>query len=326
LFTIGIQPAERLLGSKENVGMPREFRHPNQLFDLETYLSSPIMHNDPQSCVSAGGTEMRPGESASSDVKSDADNPKTNSIASSEIPQPRDRPNSEVPTSTSEEGRENHRRKLQFGDGLVCLWSDEMYHRFLGNESLKKLTRMWEGNSRSRGEASHEVPLLCLDDCLDEFSQIETLAGEQAWFCPRCNQIVPAQTSLHLWRVPEILILQLKRFDPVQNRKVDIFVDYPVKDLDLTDRVGDKEWLNDVSKGKRLMYDLFAVGKHFGGLYGGHYAADVYNYLDGNWYDFNGSSISGHNAEIDTWVSPARLDRLVSSSALLLFYKRKLNT
>jgi ubiquitin carboxyl-terminal hydrolase 4/11 len=109
----------------------------------------------------------------------------------------------------------------------------------------------------------------------------------------------------------------------VRNRKVDTFVDYPVKDLDLTDRIGDKEWLNEVSEGQRLMYDLFAVAKHSGGLYGGHYTADVCNYLDGHWYDFNGSSLAGHDAEIDTWVQPARLDKLVNASALLLFYKRK---
>lgn len=306
--------------------MPSEFRHPNRLPDLNKYLGN----RDPPNWVSTAGTE--PSDMATpTDLNREAD-PEIDItfefISPSEIPH-RDQPKSELTTSDSNLRKRRHSEShmLQFGDGLVCLWSEDMYNQILGNQYLQKPIIPWEGKGRSRGKPSHEVPLLSLDDCLDEFSQIEMLDGEQAWFCPGCNDVVAAQTSLHLWRVPSILILQLKRFDPVRNRKMDDFVDYPVKDLDLTDRVGDKEWLERVlAEGERLTYDLFAVGKHSGGLYGGHYTADVYNYLDGNWYDFNGFSLSGGKAKIDTWVSPTRPDRLVTSAALLLFYKRKSRT
>jgi len=275
--------------------MPREFQHPERLLDLEMYLSSPVIENK---SLGSGATRTlqegsdKPGESGGG--RRDPETSFEDFIPPSEMPPPRPQTESEVAGQPPPPAGVNNLEtcKLQFGDGLVCLWSDEMYHRTLGNKRLENRPTMWQGNWNSRDESNYDTPLLSLDDCLDELSQIETLSGEQAWSCPGCDNLVPAQTSLHLWRVPEILILQLKRFDPVRQRKVDIFVDYPIKNLDLTDRVGDTEWLNKVSKGERLTYDLFAVGKHSGGLYGGHYTADVYNYLDRNWYDFNGSPIS----------------------------------
>jgi ubiquitin carboxyl-terminal hydrolase 4/11/15 len=57
---------------------------------------------------------------------------------------------------------------------------------------------------------------------------------------------------------------------------------------------------------------LYAISNHFGGLSGGHYTAYGKNCIDGQWYDFNDSSV--------TSMSP---DSLVSRSAYLLFYRRR---
>lgn len=59
------------------------------------------------------------------------------------------------------------------------------------------------------------------------------------------------------------------------------------------------------------VYDLYAVSNHYGSLNGGHYTAYCKN-IDGNWYDFNDSSVSSE--------SPSEL---VSGASYLLFYRRK---
>jgi ubiquitin carboxyl-terminal hydrolase 4/11/15 len=59
-------------------------------------------------------------------------------------------------------------------------------------------------------------------------------------------------------------------------------VDFPTEGLDLTSRVAMKE------EGKSLIYDLIAVDNHYGGLGGGHYTAMARNFIDGEWYDYNG--------------------------------------
>jgi ubiquitin carboxyl-terminal hydrolase 4/11/15 len=63
--------------------------------------------------------------------------------------------------------------------------------------------------------------------------------------------------------------------------KIDEFVNFPVKGLDLAGKVGYPD-------GKDLKYDLFAVDNHMGGLGGGHYTAYAQNFFDDQWYEYNG--------------------------------------
>ena len=65
------------------------------------------------------------------------------------------------------------------------------------------------------------------------------------------------------------------------------------------------------AEGISTKYDLYGVVNHFGSLNGGHYTAHCKN-PDGNWYNFNDYSVSG---------APA--NSIVSSSAYVLFYRRR---
>ena len=60
------------------------------------------------------------------------------------------------------------------------------------------------------------------------------------------------------------------------------------------------------------IYDLFAVANHFGGLHFGHYIAYCKNKIENKWFEFNDSNVS----EIDE-------SKIVSSSAYVLFYKKR---
>ncbi|PLW57332.1 hypothetical protein PCANC_02454 [Puccinia coronata f. sp. avenae] len=62
-----------------------------------------------------------------------------------------------------------------------------------------------------------------------------------------------------------------------------------------------------------LIYDLFAVDNHFGGLGGGHYTAFAKNEEDGKWHNYDDS----HVTEVS---SP---EKVKSAAAYLLFYRRR---
>ena len=123
-----------------------------------------------------------------------------------------------------------------------------------------------------------------LNDCLDEFRKTETLSENDAWYCGRCREHRLANKTFELWKVPDVLVIHLKRFSQ-QGRlrdKLDIHVEFPIEGLDLSSRVAVCE------QNKTLIYDLFAVDNHYGGLGGGHYTASAKNFIDGNWYEYNG--------------------------------------
>jgi ubiquitin carboxyl-terminal hydrolase 4/11/15 len=105
------------------------------------------------------------------------------------------------------------------------------------------------------------------------------------WYCPRCKEHRRASKKFELWRTPDILVMHLKRFSSSAMRrdKLDVMVDFPVEGLDLTSRVVESQ------EGKQEIYDLIAVDDHWGGLGGGHYTAFAKSYVDGEWYEYNGT-------------------------------------
>ena len=127
-----------------------------------------------------------------------------------------------------------------------------------------------------------------LDECLDEFGKMETLSENNSWYCPRCREHRQANKKFELWKVPDILVMHLKRFSSNRNfrDKLELFVDYPVEGLDLAERVISND------EHKPMVFDLIAVDNHYGGLGGGHYTAVAQNFYNKEWYDYNGKCCS----------------------------------
>lgn len=62
-----------------------------------------------------------------------------------------------------------------------------------------------------------------------------------------------------------------------------------------------------------VIYDLYAISNHFGGLGGGHYTAFAKNRYDNLWYNFD-----------DSHVSPVTdTSTMLTSAAYVLFYRRR---
>jgi ubiquitin carboxyl-terminal hydrolase 4/11 len=185
-------------------------------------------------------------------------------------------------------------RLFKFGDALVCEWSGPAYSHVFQNPLY---TTDWETFTRWV-DPSPPPPVLTarqkrnidLEDCLHEFAREEQLGENDEWWCPKCKAHRQAKKTLVLWRVPDIFVIHLKRFSANRSfrDKLDNLVEFPLTELDLTDRVGDKTWIEEERGGERMVYDLFAVDNHFGGLAGGHYTAYAKNFVDEKWYYFDG--------------------------------------
>jgi len=146
-------------------------------------------------------------------------------------------------------------------------------------------------------------------ECFKNFIKLEKLEADNEWFCPDCKNHVKATKKMEIFNSPNILIIHLKRFK--NNTKIDTLVKFPLEGLDVSDFV-----INKKNGEEKFVYDLFAVGNHFGSMGFGHYTAFAKNYFDNKWYDFDDSRVSEIYGGKD----------IVTPSAYVLFYrKRNLN-
>jgi ubiquitin carboxyl-terminal hydrolase 4/11/15 len=211
---------------------------------------------------------------------------------------------------------------IRLGECLVLEWNPEAFDALFGGTSADDARGM---NAMKNVETFEDPEILekkakrvarrkngiTLDECLTETSKSETLSEDNPWYCSNCKEQRRATKTLDIWTVPDILIIHLKRFSGFRSfrDKIDDKIDFPVEGLDLTGKVGFPE-------GKGLVYDLFAVDNHFGGLGGGHYTATAQNFFDKQWYNYNDSMVSKCSGGQDA----------VTKAAYLLFYRRRSST
>mmetsp|Transcript_18398 Transcript_18398/g.33091 ORF Transcript_18398/g.33091 Transcript_18398/m.33091 type:complete len:952 (-) Transcript_18398:22-2877(-) len=149
---------------------------------------------------------------------------------------------------------------------------------------------------------------LTLDDCLRYSTDPEKLRQENSVYCGKCQAHVQGIKKMSIFRLPQVLILHLKRFKHSGGflKKLDTLIRFPVNDLDMTDYL--------VGPKAPAVYDLFAVSNHSGGIGGGHYTAYCKNPESNCWHYFNDSSVSAGKPDGSG---------VMSSSAYVLLYKLK---
>lgn len=202
------------------------------------------------------------------------------------------------PRNISPASRGEFRPLIRFGEGIVLEWRDEGHDAifggkpegddFRGTDTWSRMPIMEDAElarARRRRE-ERKAKGIHLEDCLDEFAKEEILSADDPWFCPKCKEHRRASKKFELWKCPDILVIHLKRFSSSRSfrDKIDVMIDCPVEGLDLSTRVG-------INEGKEMIYDLFAVDNHYGGLGGGHYTAYVKNWYDGKWYYCDGKRL-----------------------------------
>jgi ubiquitin C-terminal hydrolase len=149
--------------------------------------------------------------------------------------------------------------------------------------------------------------LKTLDECLEEFCSPEKIS----YTCENCKVAGDAMKKLSVWKLPDKLIIQLKRFNTNAGRssKNNSNIEFPIMNFNPSsiqteqNKCGDK-------------YDLYGTVNHFGDLGGGHYIAHAKNLINSKWYEFNDSTLV-HIPEHET-------DRVVKcSSVYVLFYENQ---
>ncbi|CAI2345632.1 unnamed protein product [Caenorhabditis sp. 36 PRJEB53466] len=161
-----------------------------------------------------------------------------------------------------------------------------------------------------------------LTQMLGLFSETERLKPEESWYCSTCKEHVEATKRLQLYRLPPVLIIQLKRFvytdDSItalsaghRRSKDERTVEYPLESLDMS------PFLAETAPNKSsTIYDLTGVVCHNGSSTFGHYNSI------GRLADFDSSKTKIEwRLFDDRSVSRKSPNNLQTDDAYLLFYK-----
>ena len=143
-----------------------------------------------------------------------------------------------------------------------------------------------------------------LIECFNIYTGKENLDGENQFFNDKTKQKEDATREILFWTLPDILVLDLKRFNN-NNRKNTALVNFPITDLNLN------HYIKGYNK-NTYIYDLYGICNHSGGVMGGHYTAYVKN-ANGKWYHFNDTDV----AEV------INLDSMITQKAYSFFYRKK---
>jgi ubiquitin carboxyl-terminal hydrolase 4/11 len=200
---------------------------------------------------------------------------------------------------------------------------------------------------------------ISLEQCLREHSKLEVLENGNEWYCGNCKTHQKATKQVTFWRgkLPEVLILSLKRFEfrgsssppssPMAGRysamfgnssgghreKIEDFVDFPLEGLDLTPFCHQSSWssvsydnLSEISSGSNgsnstkkpsALYDLFAICNHYGRMGFGHYTAFARDYVDDQ------LSPQWYSFDDDLVRACASPEEVKTRAAYMLFYRRR---
>ncbi|KAJ4955135.1 hypothetical protein NE237_011918 [Protea cynaroides] len=180
---------------------------------------------------------------------------------------------------------------------ILLDWSDREHDLYDTSflEDLPEVCKSSFAVKKTRQEA------ISLFSCLEAFLKEEPLGPDDMWYCPTCKEHRQATKKLDLWRLPEILVVHLKRFSYSRylKNKLDTLVNFPIHNLDLS------KYIKTKGDGPQLhVYELYAISNHYGGLGGGHYSAYAKLIDEDRWYHFD-----------DSHVSPVNEDEIRTSAA-----------
>ncbi|KAI6649306.1 Ubiquitin carboxyl-terminal hydrolase 4 isoform X2 [Oopsacas minuta] len=188
-----------------------------------------------------------------------------------------------------------------FNRSVIAMEWNSKYRHFYSESSLRDIS---EDESVHKKDIKREIHLA---DCIKLFTEKEILSKDDPWYCPVCEDFRQASKQLELWKIPDCLVIHLKRFSYNQywRDKLDSLIHYPLE-LDMTEYTLSKAQVS-------LQYELYGVSNHFGGLGGGHYTAYAKQKNNSKWYNFDDSSVT----------SFAQNDSVVTKAGYLLFYVKK---
>ncbi len=213
-------------------------------------------------------------------------------------------------------------------DALLTVdWSDHYKMYMDPMEDLKCQTRSDVNNMNGmRAGAS-------LYTCLEKFTNEESMEvnEDDGYYCKNCDAKRAVSTKTDLWKVPDILVVHMKRFFHMgqHHEKIRSLVVFPLSGLDITSFVADLSPDRKNANQGGLMYELYGVLNHMGDMMGGHYTAYCKGTpcTDGGVEELDCSSMDHLWLNFDDeFVEEISPDKIVTESAYVLFYRRRMFT
>nr|GEY20561.1 ubiquitin carboxyl-terminal hydrolase 25 [Tanacetum cinerariifolium] len=144
----------------------------------------------------------------------------------------------------------------------------------------------------------------CGNESNKKFFQPEILDGNNKYKCDSCKKLVSAKKQMSILQAPNILVIQLKRFDGIFGRKID-------KAIAFEEVLVLSSFMCKASQDNFPEYKLFATIVHSGfSPDSGHYYAYIKDAV-GRWYCCN-----------DSYVSVSNLQEVLSEKVYILFFSR----
>ena len=109
---------------------------------------------------------------------------------------------------------------------------------------------------------------------------------------------------MQFWSLPTVLIIDLKRFNKINFRKNNCYVDIPLNPIDLS------KYVIGYQKDSYI-YELYGICNHSGNVMGGHYTANIKT--ENGWYHFNDRAVTKITDQ----------SKIVSPMAYCLFFRKK---
>ncbi|KAL1537987.1 Ubiquitin carboxyl-terminal hydrolase 25 [Salvia divinorum] len=143
-----------------------------------------------------------------------------------------------------------------------------------------------------------------LREALQKFFQPEVLDGNNKYKCDKCKKLVAARKQMSILEAPNVLVIQLKRFEGMFGSKID-------KPIAFDEILVLSSHMCKGSKDQQPEYNLFGTVVHSGfSPDSGHYYAYIKDAI-GRWYCCN-----------DSYVSVSTLQEVLSEKVYMLFFSR----
>ncbi|KAL5716149.1 ubiquitinyl hydrolase 1 [Ranunculus cassubicifolius] len=141
-------------------------------------------------------------------------------------------------------------------------------------------------------------------DALGRFFGVEVLNGTNKYQCDNCKKLVIAKKQMSVLKAPNILVIQLKRFEGIHGGKID-------RPISFEESLSLSNYMCKESQDAHPEYKLYGTIVHSGfSQDSGHYYAYIKDVL-GKWYCCN-----------DSIVSLSSLQEVLSEKVYILFFTR----
>lgn len=143
-----------------------------------------------------------------------------------------------------------------------------------------------------------------LKEAMQRFFQPEVLDGSNKYKCENCKKLVAARKQMSILQAPNVLVIQLKRFEGIYGGKID-------KEISFEEVLVLSSFMCKASQDRHPEYHLFGSVVHSGySPESGHYYAYIKDAM-GRWYCCN-----------DSYVSLSTLQEVLSEKVYILFFSR----